>query len=111
TKVEVSDIVRVEIHHSDPERALVFAREGGDKKNPFRMEEPGGYRIESSQVSTLVDQVLNAQKAESADLGSNLAQWGLDNPCGRVVLTTDEGRELTLFLGNTRGERLYVTSS
>jgi hypothetical protein len=110
TKVSTDDIVRVEIHHSDPERTLVFVREEGEKKK-FRMEEPGGFRINSSLVDSLIDQLLRAEKAEAADLTSDLAQWGLDKPSGRVVMKTEEGRELTLYLGKSSGDRLYVTSS
>ncbi|MBI1915769.1 MAG: DUF4340 domain-containing protein [Planctomycetes bacterium] len=109
TKVESGDIVRVEIHH--PDQTLVFVREGGEKKGPFRMEEPSGYRVNDSLVHTLISQVLGAQKVEAADLTDDLGQWGLKDPKGRVVLKTEGGRELTMYLGNTSGDRLYVTSS
>jgi len=52
TKVDENDIVRVEVRRGD--QTLVFTREGGEKKKPFRMEEPSGYRINDTQVLTLV---------------------------------------------------------
>src|SRR5262249_10457493 len=51
------------------------------------------------------------QKVESADMTSDLETYDLKNPRGRVVLTTNDGRELTMYLGKVSGERLYVTSS
>src|SRR5262245_53747440 len=62
TKVEADDIVQVEIHRDG--RAIAFARTGGEKKGPFRLEEPAGYRINESLVHTLISQVLGAQKVE-----------------------------------------------
>src|SRR5262249_8906596 len=109
TKVTENDVVRVEVHRGD--QTLVFTREGGKKKKHFGMEEPASHRINDAQVLSLVREVLNAEKVEDTDLSSDLAQYGLKDPSGRVVLKTEGGRELTMYLGNSNARRVYVTSS
>ena len=109
TKASSEDVVRVEVQRPGADEPIVFTREAADK--PFVMVQPARYRINESLVHTLVSQVLNAQKVESADLTSNLAQWGLKDPKGKVVLKLKDGRELTMNLGDYTDDRLYVTSS
>src|SRR5436853_6756506 len=51
-KVTTDDVVKVEIERKDDDLSLVFEREKGDKE--FKLEEPGGYRISSSLVFSVI---------------------------------------------------------
>ncbi len=106
-KVEDKNIVKVELERPAEGVEYVFVR---DESKDFKLEKPAGYRINSSHVLTLVNQVLDA-KTEVGDLSSNLKDWGLDKPHGKIKLTTDQKQELTVYLGDDRNDRVYVTSS
>ncbi len=66
-------------------------------------------RADDAKVRELIDQVRQARKSDEADITRNLAQWGLENPLGRITLKTASGdKEWTLFLGRTSPDKAYV---
>ena len=115
--VRADDIDRVEIERhrdeagSTKEEKLVFVR----SKNGWRLESPN-IRLDSMSVDRLIDQVRNAAKDETAEVRSNLAQFGLDSPGTIVTLRHRDGHDWKLNLGNVglgglQKGVVYVTSS
>jgi hypothetical protein len=107
-KVEAKDIDTVEIDRSRPrEEELVFSRTGRDS---WKMTEPASYRINSPEVESLVNQVLNARRLKDAEVDRNLQRWGLEPPAATITLK-GKGRTFQLLLGKEYPNQVYVLSS
>ncbi|MBO0699711.1 MAG: DUF4340 domain-containing protein [Zavarzinella sp.] len=108
--VKPEDVTSVEIERpgQTPEK-IAFAREG----KVWHMVAPANARADSSAVDGVVSGILNAKTEKSADLSSNLAAHGLDNPV-KVTLKAGASSE-SVSLGNVTvgGDRavVYFTTS
>src|SRR6476646_4655838 len=108
--IKPEDVASVEIERpgQTPDK-IAFAREG----KTWHMVAPANARADSSAVDSVVGGILNAKTEKSADLSSNLAAHGLDNPV-KVTLKAGSISE-TVSLGNVTigGDRavVYVTTS
>lgn len=108
--IKPEDVTSVEIERPGqaPEK-IAFAREG----KVWHMVAPANARADSSAVDGVVSGILNAKTEKSADLSSNLAAHGLDNPV-KVTLKAGASSE-SVSLGNVTigGDRavVYFTTS
>ncbi|HJT79346.1 MAG TPA: DUF4340 domain-containing protein, partial [Gemmataceae bacterium] len=116
--VAAKDIDGVTITRTEPRaEKIVFARDKDDGR--WRMTEPFAlreYRVDRNAVDRLVDEVMDAKRDEHAQAGSDLKQYGLDNPA--VVVTIEKGgKKWTVSLGKkfeTTGKQtgvVYALSS
>jgi hypothetical protein len=112
-KAEAAEFTRVEINRSkDKERErLIFER----TDRGWKMLNPAA-RADFQAVNRLIDQVRNAHKEDVADLGTNLAELGLDPPQMIITLTNKDGKEYRVNVGNQSAGKpesavVYVNSS
>src|SRR5262245_25683669 len=113
-EVKADAIDYVEIEHTRPKQEkIAFTRDPETKA--WKMTQPYELRTERFVVERLVGQVLDARKDEKAEVSSNLAEWGLDNPAAVVTLRKGDEKTWNVNLGkeSTGGESrvVYVTSS
>src|SRR5262245_24340312 len=104
-------ITAVEIERLRPDnRPLAVQRDGKE----WKMPQPRALPAESLRVDELIDALAEAKVAEDARSLSK-KEAGLDAPARVVKLTTDQGKELKLTIGEvTAGGRdavAYVMSS
>lgn len=109
TKVINNDVLAVEISRPTDGVELVFRRPNKDAD--FVLEKPAGFRINADSVLTLITDILRAE-AVPGEVKGDLKKYGLDKPHGFIKLTTsDPKRDLTIHLGESEEDRIYVTSS
>lgn len=118
TPVAAKEIDAVTIQKTVPRsERIAFEHDKEDERwsmtEPFALKE---YRVDRGAVDRLVDEVMHAKKETHADVTSNLAEWGLDNPA--VVVSLRKGdKEWKLNLGKqiktTGGQTsvVYVNTS
>ncbi len=94
--VSPEEIDRLEIERKGKE-TLVFVRD--KDKNRWQMTQPLQARVSGSLVTSAVREVLDARRDEKADMTTNLAQWGLENPTATITLNKGD-RQWWLRLGD-----------
>jgi hypothetical protein len=98
--VALKDIDSVVIERTSP-RAERIAFEHDKETERWRMTEPLAlreYRVDRGAVDGLVNEVKDARRDPSADVTSNIGQWGLDSPAATVTLRKGD-KEWKLNLG------------
>jgi hypothetical protein len=112
TKPDEFNFVELDRPGQTPEK-IAFVRE--DKK--WIMVAPTRSRTDSSAVENIVTEILNAKKESNADLSSNLAPHGLDNPPLKITLkkSPDEQNPTWIAFGNVTigGDKavVYIVTS
>ncbi len=110
--VQAKDVNSVEIERpgETPDK-IAFAREG----NKWVLVAPARARVDSSAVENVVSQILNARTEKAADISTNPAAHGLDNPPVKITLKTADNRSAWIAFGNVTigGDRavVYVLTS
>lgn len=101
TKVDADDIDKVVIERSKPADGL--ASMTLNKTNgQWTIESPGPFRADDGQVRELVRQIMEARNDDRSDRPQSDSEWGLDQPSGKVVLSSEsKGKSFTIDLGNT----------
>ncbi len=87
--------VEIELPGQTPEK-IAFARED----NKWVMVAPSKARADNSAVDNVVSEILNARTEKSADISTNPATHGLDNPPVKVTLKTADNRSAWMAFGN-----------
>src|SRR5712672_2985024 len=90
-------VTRVTVERRQPtENKLVFVRTGKDR---WKLEAPYDAALDGRQVESMVADVINARTVtKGADLTSNPAHFGLDQPPLSVTLEAD-GKSTTVNFG------------
>lgn len=103
TKVDADDIDKIVIERSKPTDGLESVTLVKDKASGLWMiETPGPFRADDGQVKELVRQLFEARNDDRAERPRSDSEWGLDNPSGKVVLSSAaKGKSFTIDLGNT----------
>jgi hypothetical protein len=113
TEIKPDQVTRVEISRTKPEaETLVFERDADGKT--WHVTKPYQLRADSSAVTGLIRDVLDAQRDPMSDLPPSPANVGLDPP-EQVVTLAKEGRDVKLNIGavtaGTENQDVYVSSS
>jgi Domain of unknown function (DUF4340) len=113
TPVKTDDIESVEIKRSKPNaETLHFFK---NAQGNWMLKEPS-VRVDSTQIDRVITQVLNAKREEQADVTTDLAKFGLDQPSEVVTLfKKGSDKEWQVNVGETGvgGDKalVYVTTS
>lgn len=115
TEIKAEDVTRAEIKRTTDKgqaETIVFERDADGKT--WRVTEPAPLRANSTEVTGLVRDVLDARRDAEADTPHSLKDFGLDPP-GEVVTLTKGDRKVELNVGNTspgkENQVVFVTSS
>jgi hypothetical protein len=108
---EVDRVDRIEIKRTKPdEETLAFVKDASTKHWKVN-----GLRADSGKVSTLIQQLFNADKAKSDEPPKNLADWDLSPPNTVITISRSDQPALIVNLGKVSvGDEtavVYATSS
>ena len=83
--------VKIERTRPTPE-TWVFVRD--KETGTWNITEPRAWRGNTTEITSLIDQILNAERDKSKDKPNTLADWGLEAPTETITLKRDKGDPL-----------------
>jgi len=122
--IRTDQITEVEIERDKPKPAKwVFVKDEAtgnwtikvfvkdEATGNWTIKEPREMRASSMAITSLIDQVLRADREKTTEKPAKLEDWGLKFPNLTVTLKRDKGKPLQIMLGDTQMSNVYVLSS